>query len=182
MECLFNDLLKKKEFERQIKNQIEQAMKSIKVHFEFFKSKSNNGKWNWTSLMGPDKKKVLQHFPVTQFISGKRGEDIQKLWHDFYNLYMILRRPDLTDSEINNFEIKVKEWIYLFCRPNQGQINSSSQILGLYKKEDVTPYMHVFSQHIPEFLRSLKEKNLSLRFFSASSIEKKNHDQVNSNN
>src|SRR5881394_3294252 len=35
-----------------------------------------------------------------------------------------------------------------------------------------------FSQHIPEFLRSLKEKNLSLRFFSVSSIEKKNHDQV----
>ncbi|PKC54671.1 hypothetical protein RhiirA1_476867 [Rhizophagus irregularis] len=171
MECFFNDLFKKKEFERVIKSQIEQTMKSIQVYFEFFKSQG--GKWDWTSLMGPDKKKVLQHFPVTNFISGRRGEDIQKLWRDFYDLYMFIRRTDLKDSEIDNFEIKVKEWIYLFCRPNQGQINSSSQVPGLYRKEDVTPYMHVFSQHIPEFLRILKEKNLSLRFFSASSIEKK---------
>lgn len=129
--------------------------------------------------MGPDKKKVLQYFPVTDFISGKRGEDIQKLWRNFYDLYMIIRQPTHTDSEIDDFEIKVKEWIYLFCRPNQGQINSPSQIPGLYRKEDVTPYMHVFSQHIPEFLRVLKRKNLSLRFFSTSSIEKKNHNQVN---
>ncbi|PKK61451.1 hypothetical protein RhiirC2_718407 [Rhizophagus irregularis] len=115
-------------FERLIKSQIEQAMKSINVHFEFFKSKFHSGKWDWTSLIGPDKKKVLQYFPVTNFISG--------------------------------------------------QINSSSQTPGLYRKEDVTPYMHVFSQHIPEFLRNLKRKNLSLRIFSTSSIEKKNHNQV----
>ncbi|GBC34719.2 hypothetical protein GLOIN_2v1482103 [Rhizophagus irregularis DAOM 181602=DAOM 197198] len=114
MECLFNDLFKKKDFERLIKSQIEQAMKSINVHFEFFKSKFHSGKWDWTSLMGPDKKKVLQHFPVTNFISGKRGEDIQELWRNFYDLYMIIRRPSLTDSEIDDLEVKVKEWIYLF--------------------------------------------------------------------
>ena len=175
MGCFFNELFKEKEFERQIKNQIEQAMKSIKIHFEFFKSKSH---WDWTSLMGPDKKKVLQHFPITNFISGERGEDIQKLWRDFYDLYIVLRKPNITDSEINDFEIRAKQWTCLFCRPNQGQINSASQIPGLYKKEEVTPYMHVFSQHIPEFLRRLKEKNLSLRLFSTSSIEKKNHNQV----
>ncbi|RGB27358.1 hypothetical protein C1646_819807 [Rhizophagus diaphanus] len=152
MECFFNDLFKKKESEREIKNQIEQTMKSIKVHFEFFKSRSNSGKWDWTSLMGPDKKKVLQYFPIVNFISGKRSEEIQKLWHDFYDLYLVLRSPNLTYSEIDNFENKVKQWIKLFCRPSQGQINSASQIPGLYRKEDVTPYMHVFSQHIPEFL------------------------------
>ena len=178
MECFFNDLFKKKEFEREIKNQIEQTMKSIKVHFEFFKSRSNSGKWDWTSLMGPDKKKVLQHFPIVNFISGKRGEEIQKLWRDFYDLYLVLRSPNLTYSEIDNFENKAKQWIKLFCRPSQGQMNSASQIPGLYRKEDVTPYMHVFSQHIPEFLRNLKEKNMGLRVFSTSSIEKKNHNQV----
>ncbi|PKY36301.1 hypothetical protein RhiirB3_458592 [Rhizophagus irregularis] len=107
MECFFNDLLKKKEFEQQIKGQIEQTMKTIKVHFEFFKSRLG-GKWDWTSLMGPDKIKVLQHFPITQFILGKRGEDIEKLWRDFYELYVILRKPILTNSEIDNFEIKVR--------------------------------------------------------------------------
>src|SRR5437588_782059 len=116
MGCFFNELFKEKEFEQQIKNQIEQAMKSIKIHFEFFKSKSH---WDWTSLMGPDKKKVLQHFPITNFISGERGEDIQKLWCDFYDLYIVLRNPNITDSEINDFEIRAKQWTCLFCRPNQ---------------------------------------------------------------
>ncbi|PKY31894.1 hypothetical protein RhiirB3_449729 [Rhizophagus irregularis] len=152
MECFFNDLFKKREFEREIKNQIEQTMKSIKIHFEFFKSRSSGGKCDWTSLMGPDKKKVLQYFPIINFIPEKRGKNIQKLWHDFYDLYLVLRSPNLTNSEIDNFENKVKQWIKLFCRPSQGQINSSSQIPGLYRKEDITPYMHVFSQHIPEFI------------------------------
>ncbi|PKY62278.1 hypothetical protein RhiirA4_488487 [Rhizophagus irregularis] len=89
-------------------------MKSIKVHFEFFRSRSSGSKWDWTSLMGPDKKKVLQYFPIVNFISGKR----------------VLRSPNLINSEIDNFENKVKQWIKLFCRPSQGQINSSSQIPG----------------------------------------------------
>ena len=51
---------------------------------------------------------------------------------------------------------------------------SSIQIIpGLYRKEDITPYMHIFAKHIPQFLRQLKEKGLSLQIFSTSSIEKK---------
>ncbi len=38
--------------------------------------------------------------------------------------------------------------------------------------------MHVFAQHMHQFMRQLKMKNLSLRYFSTSSIERKNHDQV----
>ena len=79
MECFFNDVIKKKEFKKKIKLEIEQAMQNIKVHFEFFKSRSTSGKWDWTSLMGPDKKKVLEHFPISQFISGTRGQEIERL-------------------------------------------------------------------------------------------------------
>jgi len=75
MECLFNDLIKKKEFEKQIKPVIEAAFKELSIQFEFFKSVGN--KWNWTSLMGPDKKKMLKNFPVSRFIFGARGEDIE---------------------------------------------------------------------------------------------------------
>ncbi len=90
MKCLFNDLIKKKEFEKDIKLEIEQTMRNIKVHFEFFKSRSTGGKWNWTSLMGPDKKKVVKHFPVSQFISRIHGQEIEKLWREFFRLYKIL--------------------------------------------------------------------------------------------
>ncbi|RIB15971.1 hypothetical protein C2G38_1546213 [Gigaspora rosea] len=146
MECLFNDLFKKKEFEKQIKPIVEAAFKGISIQFEFFKSTGN--KWNWTSLMGCDKKKMLEKFPITQFISGTRGQKIEQLWLDAEN------------------------WVRTFCCPSEGYINSSENF-GLYRKADVIPYMHVFAKHIPLFMQQLKTKNLSLQFFSTSSIEKK---------
>ncbi|CAB4407581.1 unnamed protein product [Rhizophagus irregularis] len=178
MECLFADLIKNKDFSKQIKSAIELAFKNIKVHFEFFQSKSTGKQWNWTSLMGPDKKIMLEKFPVSQFIPDTRGENIEKLWREFYRLYMILHKAHLSDQEIDQFEIDAQNWIRIFCRPTQGRINSPIQIPGLYRKEDVTPYMHVFAKHVPQFLRQLKEKGLSLQILSTSSIEKKNHNQV----
>ena len=44
MKCLFNDLIKKKEFEKKIKLEIKQVMQNIKVYFEFFKSRSTGKK------------------------------------------------------------------------------------------------------------------------------------------
>jgi hypothetical protein len=128
--------------------------------------------------MGPDKKKMLQHFPVSEFISGRRGMDIENLWREFYRLHEILRKPYHTEGEILKFEEDAKNWIQTFCRPTMGQMNSSTAIPGLYRKEDVTPYMHMLTMHVPYFMRQLKEKGLSLRLFSTSSIEKKNHNQV----
>ncbi|CAB4447042.1 unnamed protein product [Rhizophagus irregularis] len=63
---------------------------------------------------------MLEKFPVSQFIP---------------------------DQEIDQFEIDAQNWICIFCRPTQGRINSPIQIPGLYRKEDVTPYMHVFAKH-----------------------------------
>ncbi|RHZ68619.1 hypothetical protein Glove_294g123 [Diversispora epigaea] len=157
LECFFSDLMKKKEFSKQIKPAIELAFQNIKIHFEFFQSKSTGKQWNWTSLMGPDKKKMLEKFPVSQFVYGICGKDIEYLWREFYH---------------------AQNWVQLFCRPTQGSTNNSNQIQGLYQKEDITPYMHVFAKHISQFLQQLKEKDLSLKFFSTSSIEKKNHNQV----
>ncbi|PKC74141.1 hypothetical protein RhiirA1_388380 [Rhizophagus irregularis] len=155
IEYLFADLIKNKDFSKQIKLAIELAFKNIKVYFEFFQSKSTGKQWNWTSLMGPDKKIMLEKFPVSQFIQAH-----------------------LSNQEIDQFEIDAQNWICIFCHPTQGYINSPIQIPGLYRKEDVMPYMHIFAKHVPQFLRQLKEKGFSLQILSTSSIEKKNHNQV----
>ncbi|GES91544.1 hypothetical protein GLOIN_2v1481704 [Rhizophagus clarus] len=176
MDCFFKDLFKKNDFERNFKEKIEKKMCELHIHFEFFNS--GRGNWNWTSLMGPDKEILLQHFPVSEFISGSRGIDIENLWREFYRLYKIIRKLSHTDEEILEFEKDAKNWVRKFCRPTIGQMNSASAIPGLYRKDDVTPYMHVFAMHIPYFLRQLKEKGLSLRLFSTCSVEKKNHEQV----
>ena len=57
-------------------------------------------------------------------------------------------------------------------------MNTATMIPRLYRKEDITPYMHMLTMHVPHFLRQLKEKGLSFRLFLTSSIEKKNHNQV----
>ena len=132
MECLFVDIIKKKEFQKQIKPAIELAFKNIKIHFEFFQSKSTGKQWNWTSLMGPDKKKMLEKFPVSQFIPGIRGRDVEELWREFYRLYLVLHRTYFSDQEIDQFEIDAQNWICIFCRPTQGCINNPIQISGLY--------------------------------------------------
>ncbi|RIB08008.1 hypothetical protein C2G38_2045528 [Gigaspora rosea] len=90
MECLFNDLFKKKEFEKQIKSVVEEIFKNFGIQFEFFKLSSN--KWNWTSLIGPDKKKMVEKFLVSEFVSGTCGQDIEKLWREFHRLYNVLRQ------------------------------------------------------------------------------------------
>ncbi|RHZ77741.1 hypothetical protein Glove_173g20 [Diversispora epigaea] len=93
MECLFSDLIKKKEFSKQIKPAIELAFQNIKIHFDFFQSKSTRKQWNWTSLMDP----------VSQFIHDTRGKDIEYLWREFYyaqNWVRLFCRP--TQGSINN--------------------------------------------------------------------------------
>ena len=41
--------------------------------------------------------------------------------------------------------------------------------------------MHAFANYVPQFMKQLNQKNLCLRYFSTSSIEKKNHQQVSLN-
>ncbi|RIB17826.1 hypothetical protein C2G38_2142422 [Gigaspora rosea] len=119
MECLFSDLRKKKEFEKQIKPIVEAVFKDLAITFEFFKS----------------------------------------------------------NQEIYQYKVYAENWVRDFCCPSQGYMNSSQNV-GLYRKVDITRYMHVFAKHIPIFMQQLKAKDLSLQIFSTSSIEKKNHNQV----
>jgi hypothetical protein len=177
MECFFRDLFKKNDFERNIKERIEKKMNELNIHFEFYRGNSRNN-WSWTSLMGPDKKKMLQHFPISEFLPGMRGVAIENLWREFYSLHETLKKPSHTEEEILKFEIDAKNWVKSFCQPTIGQMNTATAILGNYRKEDVTPYMHMLAMHVPYFMRRLKEKGLSLRLFSTCSIEKKNHNQV----
>ena len=66
-----------------------------------------------------------------------------------------MRKENYTFDEIDEFEKDARNWIKLFCRPT---IFQQKQIIqeGIYCTTDVTPYMHVFAQHIPQFMRDLK--------------------------
>jgi hypothetical protein len=176
MNCLFKDLMADlNNFKKVTKILIEKEMQRIGlVHFQFFESKSK-GSWDWTSLTGPERLIMLQHFDVTKFVAGDRGSKISRLWREFFNLYQFLRKDSFTNLDINSFEINVKNWVKLFCEPTIGKSNSINQKKGMFNPTDITPYIHIFVFHIPEFLRRLQDKGLNIRQFSTSSIEKKNH-------
>ncbi|POG78942.1 hypothetical protein GLOIN_2v1766279, partial [Rhizophagus irregularis DAOM 181602=DAOM 197198] len=157
-QCLFYELMKHKDFANNVQPMIITEMKRLHIHFEFYLPTTKNGKWEWTSLMGPDKKKILKEFQVAHLFGRQstRGQEIEQLWREFYRLYKIIRQKSITDLEIDH--------------ANQQQ--------GMYLRTDVSPYMHVFAQHVSQFMRYLNQKGMVLRYFSTSSIEKKNHQQV----
>ena len=87
-----------------IRQQIESTIHSLGINiFKFVEPETPKGKWRWTSLMGPNKLTILEKFPVAIFILGQRGNEIQKLWHDFF-IYNTMCKIDLTDEDIVNFK------------------------------------------------------------------------------
>ncbi|CAG8849005.1 29130_t:CDS:1, partial [Racocetra persica] len=110
-------------------------MNRIGVHFEFFSPITNSSPWTWTSLMGPDKLKVLQSFQISKFFKLNRGREIECLWHKFYRLYKVMHQQNLNDIEIDKFEDDVKQWIRNFTQPTVGKLNSPNQQQGMYPKK-----------------------------------------------
>ncbi|GES85648.1 hypothetical protein GLOIN_2v1766279 [Rhizophagus clarus] len=111
-QCLFYELIKKKDFANITQILIIAEMKRLHIYFEFYPPIMKNGKWKWTSLMGPDKEKILKDFQIRHLFDEQqaiRGQDIEHLWHEFYHLYKIMRQKSLIDKEINQFEADAKQ-------------------------------------------------------------------------
>ncbi|CAG8750920.1 9424_t:CDS:2, partial [Funneliformis mosseae] len=58
-----------------------------------------------TDVLMEYKKKMLEKFPVSQFVLDICEKDIEELWQEFYCLYLILHKENFTDQEIDQFEI-----------------------------------------------------------------------------
>ncbi|PKC16476.1 hypothetical protein RhiirA5_369844 [Rhizophagus irregularis] len=139
---------------------IVKEMNRIKVNFHFWQEKECQS-WSFTSLMGQD------NLPPT------RANVIRNLWNGFFDLYTAIRDPN-TDPKI--FKRDAKMWLKIFLTPSTGIPNSDNFVQGLYRPNDVTPYMHVLVFHIHEFIE--KHKKWGLKSFSCAPVENKNHQQV----
>jgi len=124
-------------------------------------------------INGTRKKKILQYFPVSEFVTGTRGVAIENLWREFYRLYMILRKSSHTEEEILKFEEDAKNWVRNFCQPTIGPMNSAMAIPELYRKEDITPYMHMLTMHVPDCMRRLKKLDFQLDYFQLVVLKRK---------
>ena len=52
-------------------------------------------------------------------------------------------------------------------------MNTATMISGLYRKEDIIPYMHMLTMHILYFLCQLKEKVSHLDYFQQVVLKKR---------
>ncbi|PKY53560.1 hypothetical protein RhiirA4_547717 [Rhizophagus irregularis] len=160
---LFNDTARKI---------IVEEMKKIKVKFQFWQIQESKT-WGYTSLMGNDKIKVLQFFDLSKILSRQRANMIRNLWNKFYELYIKMKDQKTNAEEFQN---DAKNWLTLFLTPSEGIPNTQGFKKGLYKPNDMTPYIHVLVHHVSEFM-TIHQK-WGLKSFSCSAVEKKNHQQV----
>lgn len=115
-------------------------MKRLKIAFQFWHEKSSNH-LSYTSLMGPDKLKLFQDIDLTAiFQSTIRATQTQDLWNQFNKLYNLLHKKKTTGTE---FREKAQDWLTSFLAPSQGRPNSGDFIRGMYRVQDLTPYIHV---------------------------------------
>src|SRR6185437_13144785 len=169
-ELMLADLKREITNEEIWKEKILLEMQRLKVSFQFWYEKNSNN-LSHTSLMGPDKLKILKEFNLTAvFQSAARATQIRALWDQFYELYLLMQNKQTTGKI---FRHKAQAWFNAFLASSIGHPNRSGFVRGMYRVQDVTPYIHVLVNHVAEFLEIHYEFGLAA--FSCSAVEKKNH-------
>ncbi|CAH3172702.1 unnamed protein product [Porites lobata] len=142
------------------------AICSCGVSFSVWEKQNADGKgsglYDFTSLMGTDKKLLLEKLPakLDGIISRATSTTVIKLWQDFNDIYkkdLHIKNP--TDEDIDNYFAKVTAWVNLF--------QSLGGKLEGYGKAKVTPYIHCMVYHIPYFMA----KHKGMKKFSGQDIQ-----------
>lgn len=98
-----------------------------------------DGRIEYRTFRGPEHRRILQHMDLDFIIpTHPKLNSLKKLWKTFSNLLTEMEK-DLSEEEIDAFEIAAKEWVHLYY-----EINCST---------DITPYMHLLAFHVPEVMR-----------------------------
>ena len=91
----------------------------------------------YRDLTGPEKHRLFCNINIpTLFPTLDSKEQLQKVWSDFYGLITQLGKQEC--SVVDSFELSAKSWVTNF--------------LKVYQTKDITPYIHAFSMHVPQFL------------------------------
>ncbi|CAG8643426.1 18669_t:CDS:2, partial [Gigaspora rosea] len=119
------------------------------------------------------KLKILCEFDLAKLFNQPRAILTRQLWDKFYQLYGLLHNIETTKDI---FENKAKKWVELFLTPTLGTPNTSEFIKRLYKPSEITPYIHLLYNHIPDKIQNHNKSGI--RAFSCAPVEKKNHQQT----
>ena len=106
-----------------------------KIRFKWYIDDSN--KFAYRDLTGPEKHRLFKKIDIPHlFPDFQKKVELQDVWSSFYDLINKLANADSSDAV--TFDTSVKSWVRDF--------------LTIYQTKDVTPYIHAFSMHVPQFL------------------------------
>ncbi|KAJ7371102.1 hypothetical protein OS493_027790 [Desmophyllum pertusum] len=141
-----------------------EAVRSLGVSLRVYKV---NEKWEWTSLLGGDKKILLRKLPdlFEKILPAHRVEKTRQLWVNFRELLESLNKENISEDDITAFETKALKW-------GKDMVAMSGSGPGYQHTVIITPYMHSLVFHVPVMMK----KHGSMRQFSGQGVEKKNDD------
>jgi hypothetical protein len=92
------------------------------------------------SFNGEEKRKLFSNIDIiTMFPNLEKGEAVDKIWKDFYNIYLSVKDNAYNNlTRIETIKKNTAEWLALFRR--------------VYQDEHITPYIHIFVQHLHEIV------------------------------
>ena len=130
--------------------------------FAFYVGQASK-KLKWRTLTGPEKIKLCENVNIDHLLSDvphllSKPEDIQFLWDELYSLCSSLRSEhgQFTKEEAHEFELRSRKWLKCYT--------------ATYPSTNVTPYMHVLVNHVPELLLKFG----SISEFTQQGLEKLN--------
>ena len=147
---------------------LESTIRSCGVSFDIWEKTNADGKgsgqYDFTSLLGSDKKKLLKELPqkLQGIVQPDTVKVVMTIWEKFGEIYGIVTSKTPSREMIHNYFLKAREWVNLF-------ISLKDKRVG-YKRANITPYMHAMVYHIPVFLHNYK----TIKLFTGQGVEKNN--------
>ena len=142
------------------------TIRSCGVSFQVWQKSNADGKpgkYECTSSLGNDKKKLLKFLPnkLRMAIQEDSADIVIKIWQDFNELYQIITQVNPTTQDIQDYFV-AKNWVQLF-------LSLAGKCKG-YDRARVTPYMHAMVYHIPKFLTNYQ----TVKVFTGQGVERNN--------
>lgn len=138
-----------------LKKLIEFLTSECKISKPFYlKNVNNKLSLKLRTLNGSEKLKMFQKLIIKDlFPDVERLNIISDIWIEFENIYTSIKRCEMEADELKE---RLFDWLNLF--------------LTAHAKKDVTPYIHSFVFHLPEFVSMYNDVNL----FNIQGLEKLN--------
>ena len=148
------------------------TIKNLGISFSIWEKKNADGKgsgsYEWTSLIGSDKKKLMELLPSQvqekDILFPETKDKVIQLWSDFHELHKIISDYNTDGEQYLEVSQKEKKFINLFCSLADKRIN--------YGNAQVTPYMHTLPYHVPLVIKQFS----TMKQFTGQGVEKNNDD------